>query len=328
MKIKLLTVFLSVMSFSVLAKTELTVYTSIENDRLSDYKSAFEEQYPDIGINWVRDSTGVITAKLLAEKDAPKADVIFGVGASSLLLLKDHDMLTSYKPQGYELLSEKMRDNNIPPYWVGMDAWATGLCINKFVMKKHDLPYPKTWQDLTKPVYKGLVAMPNPASSGSGFMNVTAWIQMWGEQKAWEYMDALNNNIKLYTHSGTKPCSMAAQGEVAIGIASSSFAHGLIKRRAPIDVVLPEDGIGWEMEAAAIVKGTKHKQAAERLLDWVSSDEVAKLGVKFSGITAREEFMTVEGKASYQKMINNNLVWAAQNRAVLIKKWRDKYELN
>lgn len=318
----------AVLSFSVFAKTELTVYTAIENERLADYKNAFEKQYPDIEINWVRDSTGVITAKLLAEKESPKADVVFGVGASSLLILEKDGLLESYKPKGYELLSSKMRDNNIPPRWVGMDAWATGLCINKYIMKKRNLPYPQTWQDLTNPIYKGLIATPNPASSGSGFMNVTAWIQMWGEKKAWAYQDALNKNIKMYTHSGTKPCSMAAQGEVAIGISSSSFANMLLKHRAPIEVVLPKDGIGWEMEAAAIMKGTKHQQAAEKLLDWVSSEDVAKLGVTFSGITARKEFMTQEGKESYNAMIDNDLSWAANNRDKLINQWRNKYELH
>ncbi len=82
------------------------------------------------------------------------------------------------------------------------------------------------------------------------------------------------------------------------------------------------------MEAAAIVKGTQHLKAAETLMDWVSSDDVAKLGIKFSGITARESFMTPEGKTSYQAMINNDLSWAAKNRSTLIQQWRDKYELN
>lgn len=326
-RILFISCYMAIASTSSFANTQLAVYTSIENDRLASYKSAFEKINPEIEINWVRDSTGVITAKLLAEKAAPKADVAFGVGASSLLILKKEGLLQSYKPMGYELLSTKMRDNNSNPHWVGMDAWATGLCINKFVMKKHNLPSPKTWQDLTNPIYKGLIAAPNPASSGSGFMNLTAWIQMWGEPKAWAYMDGLNKNIKMYTHSGTKPCSMAAQGEVAIGISSSSFADNLIKRRAPIDVVLPAGGIGWEMEAAAIIKGTQHLQAAQKLLDWVSSDDVAKLGVKFSGITARESFMSAAGKKSYQAMIDNDLAWAAEHRSQLIEQWRQKYEL-
>ncbi|MEC6822489.1 putative 2-aminoethylphosphonate ABC transporter substrate-binding protein [Photobacterium piscicola] len=328
MKKTLLALCCAVVSFSALAKTELTVYTIIEPELLNTYKTEFEKANPDIEINWIRDSTGVITAKLLAEKENPKADVAFGVAASSLLIFDKEGMLLPYKPKGYDLLSSQMKDDNIPPHWVGTNAWATSLCINKFVMKKHNLPYPKTWQDLTNPIYKGLIAAPNPASSGSGFMNISAWIQMWGEKKAWAYQDALNKNIKMYTHSGSKPCSMAAQGEVAIGLSSSSFAHTLIKRRAPIDLVIPEGGIGWDMEAAAIIKGTKHLEAAKKLVDWVSSDDVAKIGAVFSGIPSREEFITSEGKISYNAMIKNNFKWAANNRSTLIQQWRDKYELN
>lgn len=328
MKKILLALCCAVVSFSALAKTELTVYTIIEPELLNTYKTEFEKANPDIEINWIRDSTGVITAKLLAEKENPKADVAFGVAASSLLIFDKEGMLLPYKPKGYDLLSSQMKDDNTPPHWVGTNAWATSLCINKFVMKKHNLPYPKTWQDLTNPIYKGLIAAPNPASSGSGFMNISAWIQMWGEKKAWAYQDALNKNIKMYTHSGSKPCSMAAQGEVAIGLSSSSFAHTLIKRRAPIDLVIPEGGIGWDMEAAAIIKGTKHLEAAKKLVDWVSSDDVAKIGAVFSGIPSREEFITPEGKISYNAMIKNNFKWAANNRSTLIQQWRDKYELN
>lgn len=328
MKKTLLALCCAVVSFSALAKTELTVYTIIEPELLNTYKTEFEKANPDIEINWIRDSTGVITAKLLAEKENPKADVAFGVAASSLLIFDKEGMLLPYKPKGYDLLSSQMKDDNTPPHWVGTNAWATSLCINKFVMKKHNLPYPKTWLDLTNPIYKGLIAAPNPASSGSGFMNISAWIQMWGEKKAWAYQDALNKNIKMYTHSGSKPCSMAAQGEVAIGLSSSSFAHTLIKRRAPIDLVIPEGGIGWDMEAAAIIKGTKHLEAAKKLVDWVSSDDVAKIGAVFSGIPSREEFITPEGKISYNAMIKNNFKWAANNRSILIQQWRDKYELN
>ncbi|PSU64873.1 putative 2-aminoethylphosphonate ABC transporter substrate-binding protein [Photobacterium phosphoreum] len=328
MKQTLLALCCAVVSFSALAKTELTVYTIIEPELLNIYKTEFEKANPDIEINWIRDSTGVITAKLLAEKENPKADVAFGVAASSLLIFDKEGMLLPYKPKGYDLLSSQMKDDNTPPHWVGTNAWATSLCINKFVMKKHNLPYPKTWQDLTNPIYKGLIAAPNPASSGSGFMNISAWIQMWGKDKAWAYQDALNENIKMYTHSGSKPCSMAAQGEVAIGLSSSSFAHSLIKRRAPIDLVIPEGGIGWDMEAAAIIKGTKHLEAAKKLVDWVSSDDVAKIGAVFSGIPSRAEFITPEGKISYNAMIKNNFKWAANNRSKLIQQWRDKYELN
>ena len=77
--------------------------------------------------------------------------------------------------------------------------------------RKQKLPKPTSWQDLTKPVYAGKIVMPNPASSGTGFLDVSAWLQIFGEEKGWAYMDALHKNIGSYTHSGSKPCNLAAR---------------------------------------------------------------------------------------------------------------------
>jgi iron(III) transport system substrate-binding protein len=67
-------------------KTRLTVYSALEADQVGPYKQAFEAANPDIEINFVRDSTGVMTARVLAEKDNPRADIIWGLGASSIAL--------------------------------------------------------------------------------------------------------------------------------------------------------------------------------------------------------------------------------------------------
>lgn len=79
---------LALIAGQALAKTELTVYTAVEAEDLKRYAAAFNEDYPDIEIKWVRDSTGIVTSKLLAEKDNPQADVIWGLAATSLMLMQ------------------------------------------------------------------------------------------------------------------------------------------------------------------------------------------------------------------------------------------------
>ena len=157
-----------------LAQTELTVYTAVEAEDLKRYAAAFNKDHPDIEIKWVRDSTGIITAKLLAEKNNPQADVIWGLAATSLLLMKAEGMLEPYAPVGLEKLDPKFVDKDDPPYWTGMDAWVAALCFNTVESEKLGLPAPTSWKDLTKPVYKGHVAMPNPNSSGTGFLDVSS----------------------------------------------------------------------------------------------------------------------------------------------------------
>ena len=76
-------------------------------------------------------------------------------------------------------------------------------------------------------------------------------------------MDALHENIAQYTHSGSKPCNMAAAGEYVVGISFEYRANANKAKGAPIDLVFPKEGLGWDLEAFAIHKGTKKLDAAQ-----------------------------------------------------------------
>jgi iron(III) transport system substrate-binding protein len=310
------------------AKTTLTVYTAIEADDLKKYAARFNEDHPDIEIKWVRDSTGVVTAKLLAEKANPQADVIWGLAATSLLVLKPEGMLLAYSPKGVEKLDGNFRDKENPPAWVGMDAWVAAICFNTTEAAKKGLPKPTSWKDLTKPVYKGQIVMPNPASSGTGFLDVSSWLQIMGETEGWKYMDALHQNIGVYTHSGSKPCTMAGQGEYPIGVAFEFRAARVKTQGAPIDIVFPEEKSGWDMEATAIVKGTKNLEAAKTLVDWSVSEKAMKLYNEGYAVTAIASIgKPVEHLPANmtQHMAKNDFQWAATNRARILAEWEKRY---
>ena len=130
--------------------------------------------------------------------------------------------------------------------------------------------------------------MPNPASSGTGFFDVTAWLTLWGEKGGWEYMDKLHENIAQYTHSGSKPCNQASQGEFVDRASRSSTAATPTRRRARRSTwSFPKEGLGWDLEAFAIHKGTKKLDAAKKLADWASSKNAMKLYGKNFAITAQ-----------------------------------------
>ena len=91
----------------------------------------------------MRDSTGIVTAKLIAEKENPQADIIWGLAATSLLLMKGQDMLEPYAPAGLDKLDPKFSDKDDPPYWTGMDAWVAGnLCGIRWNLRKTAFPCP------------------------------------------------------------------------------------------------------------------------------------------------------------------------------------------
>jgi iron(III) transport system substrate-binding protein len=314
-------------------KTQLLVYTALETDQLRAYQQGFNKVEPNIEIKWVRDSTGVITAKLLAEKANPQADVVMGVAASSLALLDSNGMLEPYAPKNLAAISAQYKDKKNPPAWFGMDVWGATVCFNTVEAAKRGIPKPETWQDLTKPAFKGQVVMPNPASSGTGYFDVTAWLTLWGDDNGkgggWKYMDALHQNIAQYTHSGSKPCNMAASGEFVVGISFEYRANANKARGAPIDLVFPKEGLGWDLEAFAIHKGTKKLDAARKLADWASSREAMELYGKNFAITAMPGVAQPLPNipADYeQRLVKMDFKWAADNRERILAEWIRRYD--
>ncbi len=313
----------------VLAAEEIIVYTALEDDEIPKYLAVFKQQHPDITVKIVRDSTGIVTAKLLAEKANPQADVVWGTAATSLMLCKQAGMLEPFAPKGLEKVKPLMRDSANPPAWVGIKAWETGFCVNTIESKKLNLPTPGSFADLTKPVYKGQISMPNPASSGTGFLTVSAVLQMMGEAQGWEYLDKLHANIARYTHSGSKPCRMAGAGEVPIGI---SFAYrGFIQKQKgePVETVFPKEGSGWDVEANALIKKAAIKPAAKIFLDWAISEPVMKEYGKIYPVTAYPSGNPIpEGypKEPEKQLAKNDFDWAAKNRERILAEWTKRYD--
>jgi iron(III) transport system substrate-binding protein len=310
-------------------KTRLTVYTALENDQLQPYKQAFEADNPDVEIAWVRDSTGIVTARFLAEKDNPRADIIWGLGASSIALFDSMGLLHPYTPKGADALKPQFKDQTQPLTWTGMDAWLSVICYNTIEGPKKNAPKPASWADLTNPAFRGQIVMPNPASSGTGYLTIFAWIQLMGEQNAWKYMDALHENVAVYTHSGSAPCVQAARGERLIGIAFDMRGAREKSQGAPIDIILPKEGAGWDMEATAIVKGTKNLAAAQKLADWSASRKANELYGKYYAIVALPGLNPAPPNYpanAEQAMVKIDLAKMGQERERILAEWTKRYD--
>lgn len=310
-------------------KTSLTIYTALENDQLAPFKAAIEAAVPDVTVTWVRDSTGVITARFLAEKDNPRADMVMGLAASSLLLFEKQNLLETYKPAGVEALKEAYRDTKEPYTWTGMDAFIGVVCFNTAEAGKANIKQPTSWKDLLDPAYKGKLVMPHPASSGTGYLTVAAWLQTMGEAEAWKFMDGLHENIAVYTHSGSAPCVQAATGERVAGIALDMRGASEKTKGAPLAVVVPKEGVGWDMEATAIVKGTKNLAAAKKVADWGASKPANELYSKTYAAVAHPDVKNIPQNypADAEKgMVKNDFAWMAENRERILAEWSKRYE--
>ena len=167
------TVAISLMSIGAAHAGELLVYSSTDADNLKYYMDNFQKDNPDITVKVVRESTGTMAAKMMAEKDNPQADVLFEMAATVALNMEEQGMFHPYTPKGMDKIDPRYVDKEGVVNWVGNYGWAGCICWNKIEAKKLGLPKPTKWSDLTNPVYKGLISMPNPNSSGTGFLDVS-----------------------------------------------------------------------------------------------------------------------------------------------------------
>ncbi len=317
-----------------MAKDEVVIYTSLENEEVVDYLKAAKAALPDLEINAIRLSTGELGARMLAEKDNPQADCIWGWAVTNMSEFVPKDMLAPYKPKGWDKIPANFK--NPDGYWTAIDLYAAALVPNLKVLEAKNLPMPKGWNDLLDPVYKDKLIMPNPASSGTGFLQVASLLVMLdpdykskpvAQNKAWDFLKKLDANMGQYIKSGSKPAKLTAAGEYAIGCSFAFVYSSLKKKGFPVGLVLPEEGAGFELEANALLKGAKHEAAAKKFLDWAISKEAMedyakyKLGVTYPGIAGPADLPAL----STIKLAPMDFPWQSANRTEILEVWQNHF---
>ncbi len=310
-------------------RTRVTVYTALETDQLAPLKTALEARHRDVEVAWVRDSTGVITARLLAERANPQADVVWGLALSSILLLDRDNLLEPYAPADLAGLKPAFRDPANPPKWTGLDAFLSFVGVNVPELAKVQGRMPTSWDDLLQPSLRGRIVMPNPASSGTGYLQVYAWLQAMGEERGWQFMDRLHENIAVYTHSGSAPHVQAARGERTVSIGLDMRAVREKTQGAPLEVVVPTGGIGWEMEATALIRGRPNAAAARKVIDFSVSKEAHEIYGRTYAIVGRSDVNAapVNYPANVEaQMLAVDFARMAAERERILAEWTRRYD--
>ena len=306
----------------------ITVYTALEPEQVERYLALWKEKHPDIPVNIVRESTGVITARLLAEGVNTTADLVWGTAVTSLLVLDELNLLEPYTPAGLNRIHRQFRDDVNPPKWVGLNAWELAIVVNTRLAEQMRLPEIKSYQDLIRPEFKGQIVMSNPTSSGTGFLAISGLIQAWGEQDAFKYLDQLHVNIAQYIHSGSRPARMAGAGEFAVGISFGYAGVNVLNAGNPVKIVFPVEGSGWDVEANALVKHKNINPNAKLFLDWAISNEVMTLMAKDYAIISTGSNVIPKGysRNPMDQLLPNDFKWAAKNRDRILAEWQRRYE--
>jgi len=285
---------------------ELNLLCVVEIDWCEGMVPEFNKLYPGIIVNWVRMSSGESLTRLRNEAANPQFDVWWGGPIDSYIAAAQEGLIEPYdSPNAVNLRDPKLMkapDNS----WFGIYIGTLGFATNTNWLAEHpDVSAPTSWDDLLKPEFQGQILVAHPSSSGTSYTHLCTNIQMRGEDAAWDYERALNNNILQYTKSGSAPASFAGAGEAAVGIV---FSHDIVKRieqGMPLQLTFPQEGTGYEIGGTALVKGAQHPELAKLWIDWALTPAAQELGPKYQGFQAPT---VIGAEASRPELLDVNLI--------------------
>jgi len=264
------------------AQGDLTVYCSVQEEWCQLMVNEFQKA-TGINVAMTRKSSGETYAQIKAEAANPQGDIWWGGTGDPHLQAADEDLTVAYESPMLSHLREwavnqhKTADGKT----VGIYLGALGFGYNSDLLKERGLEAPACWADLAKPEFEGEVQVANPNSSGTAYTFLATLVQIFGEDKAFELLKAIDKNVNQYTKSGAAPSQAAARGETLIGI---SFQHDLltpvVTSNAPLVTVSPCEGTGFEIGSMSIIKGSKNMENAKKWYDWALTPEAQMLGAQ------------------------------------------------
>ena len=251
-------------------KGTVVVYSPHDADPLNAGVNLFMEKYPNVKVEVVAAGTGELCNRIAAETANPIADVLWGGGADSLAAFKEY--FEPYVCANDEFIGAAYKDPD--GLWIGESPLPMVIFYNKDLIEKDGLTIPETWEDLTKPEWKGKIAYCLPSKSGSAYTQLcTMILGHGGKEDGWDFIKKLYDNLdgKIVDSSG-KCHKMVADGEFYVGLTLEKAAVQY-KDDPSVGFVYPKDGTSAVPDGVALVKGCPNEENAKLFIDFVTSKE-------------------------------------------------------
>jgi iron(III) transport system substrate-binding protein len=284
------------------------------------------EKATGIRVNFVRFSSGEALARLIAEKNNPRVDVLFGGPVETFAAGVKEGIFEPYKPPAFAALPARFKAAD--GSWVAIADDPLVFMTNARFLKDNNLKPPASWEDLLNPAYKNMLQMADARTSGTAVTRIFSVLEIYGrdETKAFDYMKKERKQVQLYTKSGGGGTLPVGLGQAAGGI--FFIVDALDTKAKGYDVVIsfPKEGIGTSAEAIALVKGTRNPELGKRLIDWASSPAMQKLFAphKINFVPAHPEVAVEPSLAEVlkgAKIFPIDDAYAGANRKRIVERW-------
>ena len=161
----------------------VVIYSSANDQRIAFMAEKLAEKFPEYECVVEYQSTSKLSAKLLAEGTNTDCDIVHDLSYLNLDALDREGYLADISDFDTSLFIDDASPSK--NYTIETNT-AGGIIINPDVMKERNLEYPTSYEDLLKPEFKGLVSMPDPKASGTGYMFLKSLVNGWGEEAAFD----------------------------------------------------------------------------------------------------------------------------------------------
>ncbi len=249
-------------------KEKITIWTSGEDYKNENYLSQCRERFPDYDITLEYMTSSSIAAKVIEEGDNCSCDIILSEEYG--YLEKCEDYLVELTDFDFSLFLDEI----VPASHKYTPEVKNGGCVivNPKVLEEHQLPLPTSYQDLLDPKYKGLISMPSPNSSGTGYMFLRQLVNEWGEEEAFAYFEKFSENVLQYTSSGSGPVNALIQGEVAVGLGMTSQAVTEINQGVNLQILFFPEGSPYSMYGNAVLSKSADRPHVMEVFQYLATD--------------------------------------------------------
>lgn len=250
------------------SNSAIIVYSSMEQFRNDELQSQLNEKFPELDIYVMYVSTGKAAAKLSIEGMNSDADIVVGLDNAYMKKI-EHIMadVSSYSNLEYE--DYMVVESGKYLIW---ERQAGSIIVNKTILDKEGLPVPETYADLLNPVYRNLIAMPDPKSSGTGFFFLKNLVNVLGEDEAFVYIDELAKNVKTFTESGSGPVKLLIQGEIAIGLGLTFQGINELNHGHDFLLIEPEFGSPYSLTSTSMIEGRQNNPDIVHVFEFIVND--------------------------------------------------------
>lgn len=252
----------------------LVIYTSHKREVWWPIVKEFEER-SGIWTEVTEGGSNELLKRIAEESGQPKADLMFGGGVDTLQ--SSRELFAPCEPLGLSGIAPEFRDPD--GYWTAFSALPVVLIYNTKLLDPGQL---RGWEDLMRPMFQGKLAFADPAKSGSNFTALVTLCRVLakqpgpdGEREVLKEFAAQLGGV-LLDNSGDV-MSTVADGKALAGITLEESALKGIAAGKNIALVYPAEGTSVIPDGSAVLRGARHRENAERFLEFVSGEDVQRL---------------------------------------------------